>query len=137
MIKEGVCTAAGAIAGVVSYFVGGFDPTISIFVTVLIVDTLTGMLKAFNSGTYESSKFRQGFVKKFGYMIGIILTVQIDMLLTSNGVLRDAVVTFFITNEAISVIENLGEMGVKFPDKFTQAIKVLEDKNKSEDKVAK
>ena len=133
MIKNTLSTIAGLAVGCASYLVGGFDPIVSIFVTILIIDTLTGMLKAFNNGTYESKKFRQGFVKKSGYLLGVILTVQIDMLLKSNGTLRDAVLTFFIANESVSITENLGDMGVKFPEKFTKMIKSLQG-DKTEDK---
>lgn len=117
------------IAGVVAYFLGGFDALLSIFTIILILDTITGMLKAFNLGKYESSKFRSGFVKKMAYMLGVVLSVQIDLLVKSNGALRTAVLTFFITNEAFSIVENLGEMGVGFPDILKNSLKTLKDKN--------
>lgn len=117
--------------GIISFFLGGFDYLLTVFATILVIDTITGMLKAWNLGEYESSKFRQGFVKKSGYLLGIILTVQIDILLQSNGALRDTVLTFFVTNEAFSILENLGQMGVQFPNMVTSALKALnQDKDK-------
>lgn len=132
IFKETMCTAAGFVVGFASYFLGGFSPIVSVFMTILIIDTLTGMLKAWNNGEYESKKFRSGFVKKSGYLIGVLLTVQIDILLNTHGVLRDAVLTFFIANESFSIIENLGEMGIKFPEKVTAAIKSLNNDNKED-----
>ncbi len=132
IFKETMCTAAGFIVGCASYFLGGFSPIVSVFMTILIIDTLTGMLKAWNNGEYESKKFRSGFVKKSGYLIGVLLTVQIDILLDTHGVLRDAVLTFFIANESFSIIENLGEMGIKFPEKVTAAIKSLNNDKKED-----
>lgn len=129
-MREKISVAFGAIAGVASYFLGGFDTAISVFATVLIIDTLTGMLKAWNLGEYESKKFRNGFIRKIGYIIGVILTVQLDILVKDNGVLRDIVLTFFIVNEMLSIVENLGAMGVTFPAQITSAIKSLNDKTK-------
>ena len=107
MIIEKISIGSGVVMGIVSYLLGGLDPLLSVFSTILVVDTATGMLKALNLGEYQSSKFRKGFIKKSGYLLGIVLSVQIDIILASNGSLRDAVITFFIANESFSIIENL------------------------------
>lgn len=132
MLKEKLSIGLGVVMGVISYFLGGFDPLLIVFSTILVVDTITGMLRAWNLGEYQSSKFRQGFIKKSGYLLGVILSVQMDILLQSNGALRDAVLTFFVTNEAFSILENLGQMGVQFPNSITNALKAL-NQNKNED----
>lgn len=129
MLKEKLSMGLGVIMGILSYFLGGFDSLLSVFATILVVDTVTGMLKALNLGEYQSSKFRQGFFKKSGYLLGVILAVQVDLLLQSNGVLRDTVLTFFVVNEAFSILENLGQMGVQFPSAFTSALKALNQRN--------
>ena len=107
---------------------------LSVFMTILIIDTLTGVLKAKNTGQYESSLFRKGFFRKTAYLLAVVLTVQIDLLTGSNGVWRDIILTFFTVNESISIIENLGELGVEFPAGFQNAIKSLSNKN-TEDKI--
>lgn len=132
-MREQISGVAAVIAGVASYFLGGLDSLISVFATILIIDTATGMLKGWNNGTYESKKFRQGFIKKIGYIIGIIFAVQLDVLAGSSGILRNAVITFFIANEGMSIIENLGEMGVNFPDVLKNAVKSLKDKDEQKE----
>ena len=140
-MKEQISTAGAVIAGVVGYFIGGFDVLISAFAAVILIDTLSGMLKAWNLGEYKSKDFREGLVKKAGYVIGVLLVVQLDIMIgkvvgSTSIAFRDATITFFIINEALSVIENLGEMGVKFPQALTNAIKALRDKtDKGEKKV--
>ena len=88
------------------------------------------MLKYYSKGEYQSKLFRQGLWKKCGYMLAIILTVQLDRLMGDSGALRTALLFCVIANEGTSIIENLGEMGVPFPDTIINAIHVL--KNKSE-----
>lgn len=127
-MKEKLSLIIAGVCSVVSYLVGGFDPILTVFVTILLVDTVTGMIKAWNAGDYSSKKFRAGFFKKTGYLLGIILTVQVDILLGGSGLLRDTVMTFFIANESFSIIENLGEMGIGFPEQLTNAIKSLNDR---------
>ena len=131
-MKEKISMGMSVIMGILSYLLGGFDSLLTVFSIIILVDTVTGMLKAWNLGEYQSSKFRSGFVKKSGYLLGIILTVQIDVMLDSNGALRDAVLTFFVVNESFSIIENLGQMGVVFPNVLTNALKVLKEKDEIE-----
>lgn len=128
-MKDKLSLIVSFVVGAASYLVGGFDTLITVFATIVVVDTATGMLKAWNKGEYQSKKFRSGFAKTVSYLLGVILAVQIDLLLGSNF-LRDATLTFFIINEALSVVENLGELGVTFPQQFTDAIKSLQNKDK-------
>lgn len=128
-MKEKIGLLMGFLIGGITYLVGGIDALITVFATILVVDTFTGMLKAWNSGTYESKKFRAGFIKKTGYILGIILSVQLDKIMGDNGVLRNTVLTFFIVNESLSICENLGELGIVFPEAFSNAIKVLQNKS--------
>lgn len=123
-MKDKLSLIISFVVGAASYLVGGFDTLITVFATIVVVDTATGMLKAWNKGEYQSRKFRSGFTKTVSYLLGVILAVQIDLLLGSNF-LRDATLTFFIINESLSVVENLGELGVTFPQQFTDAIKSL------------
>ena len=59
----------------------------------------------------------------------MLVVCRLD-LLTGANFIRDAVVIAFIANEAISILENAGLMGVPIPAVITRAIDVL--KNKSE-----
>lgn len=131
-MKDKLSLIISFVVGAASYMVGGFDTLITVFATIVVVDTATGMLKAWNKGEYQSRKFRSGFTKTVSYLFGVILAVQIDLLLGSNF-LRDATLTFFIINESLSVVENLGELGVTFPQQFTDAIKSLQEKNKKKE----
>lgn len=128
-MREQISAIAGVIGGCVAYLVGGFDSLLSVFAVILILDTAAGMIKALKNGQYESKKFRSGIVNKLSYIIGIILAVQIDILMGGTGILRDSIITFFVANEAMSIIENLGEMGVVFPQIVQNAIKSLKDKS--------
>lgn len=119
----------GAACG---YFLGGFDIMLQSFCIILTVDTVSGMIKGFVTGTYESKKFRKGLLKKSGYMLAIILAVQLDIILGNTGTLRGALLFCFITNEGTSVIENLGEMGIPIPAPIVNAIAVLKNKSKDD-----
>lgn len=119
----------GAMFG---YFFGGFDVIMQVFITVFLVDTASGMLKSYRDGTYKSKAFRNGVSSKLGYLLAIVLAVQLDKLIGDIGVLRHSLLFCFIANESTSIVENLGQMGVKFPKKVTNAIAVLREKSEEE-----
>ena len=122
-----ILAAIGAVAG---YLFGGLDSLLEVFAVILFLDTITGMAKYYYLGQYQSKLFRQGLWKKCGYMLAIILTVQLDRLMGSTGALRTAILFCLIANEGTSIIENLGELGVPFPESIINAIHIL--KNRSE-----
>lgn len=119
-----------ALGGALGYLFGGLDILLEVFAMILIIDTVTGMLKNFALGTYESKKFRQGLIKKSGYMLAIILAVQLDRLMGDTGALRSALLFLLIANEGTSIIENLGEIGVPFPEPIINSIAILRNKSK-------
>jgi toxin secretion/phage lysis holin len=119
------------LGGITGYLFGGLDALLEAFTIILIVDTITGMSKSYYKGTYRSKKFRQGLWKKMGYMLAIILAVQLDRILGNTGTLRTALLFCFIANESTSIIENLGEMGVPIPNILARSIAILKDKSES------
>ena len=122
------------IGGVLGYLLGGLDVLLNVFVTILVLDTVAGMFKSYVTGTYESKKFRIGIFKKSGYMLAVILAVQLDKLMGNTGALRTALLFCFIANEGTSIIENLGEVGVPFPSPIMNAIAILKQRSEEENK---
>ncbi|WP_349267294.1 phage holin family protein [Paenibacillus sp. HGF7] len=52
-----------------------------------------------------------------------------DGIMNLNGILMDAAIYFYIANETISIIENLGRIDVLIPEQLKQIITVLRNKN--------
>lgn len=119
--------------GVLGYFFGGLDVLLNTFMITLVVDTLTGMIKGFIKGTYSSKLFRMGLLKKCGYMLAVVLAVQLDRITGDTGALRGAMILFSVANEGTSVIENLGEIGIQFPEPVINAIAVLKKHSEEEE----
>lgn len=117
------------LVGTMVAFLGGADALLSVFLVIVFLDMLTGILKALYAGEYKSARFREGLYRKLAYFIAIVLVVQLDKLTANSGMFRSILITFLVCNEMISIIENLGTMGVPFPSKITEAIEVLKNKD--------
>ena len=123
-----------AIGGVIVSTLGGADTLLKVFITIIFLDIATGVIKSLYEGNCSSQKFRRGLYGKMAYFIAIILVVQLDQLTGNSGMFRSVLVTFLVCNEMISIIENLGILGVPFPKVIVTTIEVLKDKNNQEQK---
>ena len=89
--------------------------TLFILCSILIfTDVITGYLKAFKNKKVNSSISRDGYIKKVGWMVALILGVALDYFIHVHIFLFGTGIVC-ITTEAISVYENLSDIGVKLP----------------------
>ena len=121
-------------AGVASTLLGGWDKSLEILFIFIIMDYITGVAAAFKTKTLRSSVGFEGLMKKGAVFLIVILAVQLDRI-TGNaaGVFRTSSAFFFIANEGLSVVENVGEMGVKLPGFITGALTKLRDEQGASD----
>ena len=89
--------------------------TLFILCSVMIFfDVITGYLKAFKNRKVNSSISRDGYIKKIGWFISLILGVVVDYFMHTKILLIGTASVCFAT-EFISVYENLSDIGVKLP----------------------
>ena len=77
----------------------------------IFTDIITGYLKAFKSKKVNSSISRDGYIKKIGWVVAILLGFLVDLLVKTNIFLVGSAIVCIAT-EGVSVYENLGEVGV-------------------------
>ena len=131
---DGKWTAIFAIGGsVMTFLFGAFDLPLQILCVAVLLDYLSGMLKALYLGEVSSKVGYRGLVKKAGIFFVVIVSQMADMLL-GMAIFRSAICLFFSANEMISVLENVGNMGIPIPkflkDKLAQ---VQSDNDKKDD----
>ena len=113
---------------------GGWDKSLEILLIFIIMDYITGVAAAFKTKTLKSSVGFEGLMKKGAIFLIVILAAQLDRI-TGNtaGVFRTSTAFFFIANDGLSIVENVGEMGVKLPKIITNALTKLRDENDNGD----
>ena len=62
-------------------------------------------------------------------LLFVLIAVRLDLLM-GTSYLRNTVCVAFIANEAVSIVENAGLMGVPIPEVICKTIEVLEKKGK-------
>lgn len=134
-MKNGFLTCIAITGGAISFLLGGIDSLVHTLLIVQICDYVTGVLVAgvfHNSpktkdGALESRAGFKGLVRKVLIWLLVIVANRIDIEL-ATAYCRDAVLFAFIANEVLSLIENMGLMGLPIPSVITNAIELLKDK---------
>ena len=127
--------ASGLVGAVVAFTFGGWSQLLSIFLVVILIDYITGVLAAIKDGTGLNSKIGfWGITRKALMFIVILLAHQMDILLGQDlGVVKSGAIYFYMANELISITENYGRLGLPLPKKVTRIIKILKNKDTSDD----
>lgn len=130
-MKESINLSLAVIAEFLIFVFGGFDIALKILLITIVIDYLSGIAKAFVLGVADSKQGFKGIVKKVSVLLIVALAVQIDTVTNANGLLRNLVIYYFVANEGLSIIENLGQAGVPIPEALKQALKQLRKENKN------
>jgi toxin secretion/phage lysis holin len=122
--------SAAVIGGLLASIFGGWDVLLKAMVTLTVLDYITGILKAIINKELSSRTGFTGLLKKV-IMYAVIATgVVVGRVIGDTIPLREAVLMFFICNEALSLLENAAEF-VPIPDRLKEVLLQLrEEKSK-------
>lgn len=124
MILEKYMNAAsiftGVLGGVIVSWLGGMDAILHALVALVIVDYLTGLLKAWNLKEISSRIGFIGLIKKVLIFVVIAVAVEVEKVIGDSIPLREIVIMFYLANEGISFLENVSVF-INFPDQIKDA----------------
>ncbi len=131
-MKETICAAAGIAGATIASLFGGWDSGLTTLVIFMAVDYITGLICAgvfhksrkSDTGALESNACFKGLIRKGVTLLIVLVANRLDVAIGTSYI-RDAVCIAFSANELISIVENVGLMGVPVPEVITQAIDVL------------
>lgn len=129
-IDKIISLVASEAATIFIYLFGGIDVALTCLIVAIILDYVSGMIKAYIKKQLSSKIGFSGILKKIGILILVMLSVLVDRVTGNTGAIRTLVIYYFVANEGLSVLENLGESGIPIPNAIKKALKVLKDQSK-------
>lgn len=138
-MKATFCGVLGVLGAAIVACLGGWDTALQTLIVFMTIDYLTGIVVAAvfkkssktENGRLNSGIGLKGLFRKIAMLSAVLMAYYLDRVAGTDYV-RDAACLAFVCNEAISIIENFGLMGVPIPSVITNAIEVLKDKEKQE-----
>lgn len=128
-IIQALFTAAGVFVG---WFLGGFDGFMYALLAFVVIDYLTGIMVAVLEKKLSSEIGFRGIFKKILIFILVGIGNIIDVYIIGNGsAVRTAVIFFYISNEGISIFENIGKIGLPIPEKLKRTLEQINEEDKS------
>lgn len=119
-------------ADFIDMILDGWDRALEILLIVMLLDYLTGVAAAYRTKTLSSSVGYYGLVKKASIFIIVILAAQLDRIIGGeNHLFRNCTAMSFTVNDAISILENAGNMGLKLPSFLRKALMKLDEQNEN------
>ena len=121
--------AFAAVGGWIGYFLGGCDGLLYALIAFVAIDYITGVMCAISDKTLSSEVGFKGICRKvlIFLLVGIGHIVDAQVI-GSGGVLRTAVIFFYLSNEGVSLIENAAHLGLPVPDKLKAVLEQLHDR---------
>ena len=124
--------AIGVILSAIASAFGGWSEGLTALCVFMIVDYITGLLVAgvfhasnkTENGGLESRAGWKGIIRKVTTLAIVLVAAYVDRVMGMTFV-RDAVIIGFLANEAISIIENAGLMGLPLPKAVVNMIDLL------------
>lgn len=122
------------IGGWLGYFLGGCDGLLYALLAFVVIDYVTGVMCAISDKKLSSAVGFKGICRKIliFLIVGIAHILDVYVIGTA-GVLRTAIIFFYISNEGISLLENAGHLGLPIPEKIKVVLEQLHDRSEKEE----
>lgn len=134
-MKNMILAAVSAFMTAVVNALGGWDVSLQTLIVLMAADYITGMMVAgiwkksnkSSNGALDSRAGFKGLCRKGAILMLVWVAARLDAAIGATYV-RMAVCIFFIGNEGLSLLENIGLMGVPYPKFLKNALEALRDK---------
>ena len=114
--------------GIVVRLLGGLDQLLDVFLFLIIVDFITGWIKAIATKELSSRIGMLGIAKKVTMLFVVAVAVRVEKVVGNNLPIREMVLIFYIANEGLSFFENIATF-IPMPQKFKELFIQLKNKD--------
>ena len=118
------------IGGWLGLFLGNADRLLILLIVFVILDYLSGVLRAISEKKLSSAVGFRGISRKVLTFVMVGLAHQIDKTAIGSGsMLRSSVIFFYLSNEGLSLIENASQLGLPIPEQLRRILIQLHNRD--------
>ena len=121
-----VKTVIATLGTIATYLWGGWNAVLSALVVLASLDYVSGVVAAWHRRELDSRVGARGIARK----VGMFVVVAVANIIDRTGglgepILRTATIWWYLGNEALSIVENLADIGVPIPERILSALASL------------
>ena len=122
--------AITALGGWLGYFLGGMDGLLIALLVFVILDYVTGVMRAIADHELSSAIGFKGICRKvlIFALVGVGHVLDTHVVGTGSA-LRSAAICFYLSNEGVSLLENASHLGLPIPEKLKAILSQLHNKS--------
>ena len=114
------------IGGLIGSIFGELDGFLFALLVFMTLDYMTGLMAAAVEKKLASNIGFKGIFKKIVLLCLVAVGQVIDEhVLKQGGMVRTAIIFYYLSNEGLSIVENAARLGLPVPEKLKDALKQL------------
>lgn len=111
----------GIVGGVIIKLMGGFDTALWVLIAMMVLDYVSGIIKAVYQKRLSSRIGLNGILKKTTALL-VVAAGNLVQEITGIGAVREMVIMFYIANEGISLLENTAAVSNVIPQSLREVL---------------
>ena len=111
----------GIVGGVIIKLMGGFDTVLWVLIAMMVLDYVSGIIKAVYQKRLSSRIGLNGILKKTTALL-VVAAGNLVQEITGIGAVREMVIMFYIANEGISLLENTAAVSNVIPQSLREVL---------------
>lgn len=117
------------IGGLIGTHFGELEGIFYVLLTFIVIDYLTGVFAAIIEKDLASQIGFKGIVKKISILFLVAIGHLIDtQVLKHSGAVETMIIFFYLSNEGLSILENIIRIGLPVPEELKAILKQFHDK---------
>lgn len=121
-------SGAALTGAVVGYLFGEGSAVLQVLLVFMAFDYITGFLASGVEGKLSSKVGFKGIAKKLMILCLVAIGHMIDKAIGQGDIIQNTVTFFYLGNELLSILENVGRSGVPVPKQLKNAVQILKGK---------
>ena len=121
------------LGGWIGYYLGGCDGLLYALIAFAVIDYVTGVMCAIADKKLSSNVGFKGICRKvlIFLLVGIANIIDVQVI-GQVGILRTAVIFFYLSNEGVSLLENAAHLGLPIPAQLKEVLEQLHKRAEKE-----
>ena len=119
-------TLTGTLIG---FLFGSWTILMNVLLVLIALDLLSGFLKGVVQRKLRSRVMLDGGIRKLSIFIVVIVANMMDIALFGGmPIVKGAAISYYIAMEGLSILENVGSIGLPLPPLVRESLEVLRNK---------